>query len=156
MATAMRIEDFLRQSGVEYEIVRHPRTDSSLETAEVAHVSGDNLAKCVLTEDYRGYLMVVVPANHQVAFDLLDQELNRRLELASEDEIEEIFSDCELGAIPPIGNPYGVEVVLDDNLADREDIYFEAGDHSELIHMRGEDFRDLMFGVGHGYFSRHL
>ena len=71
MAMAMRLQDYLDRWGIEYEMVKHPHTGSSLETAEAAHVSGEKLVKCVLTEDYKGYLMVVVPASHQVEFDLL-------------------------------------------------------------------------------------
>ena len=156
MAVAMTLQDYLDRWGVDYEVVPHPYTGSSLETAEAAHVPGDKLAKCVVTEDYRGYLMVVVPASHQVEFDQLDVELDRRLELATEQELADIFTDCELGAIPPLGEAYGIDVALDSSLTDCEDVYFEAGDHTELIHLSGEDFRDLMAGAEHGHFSSHL
>ena len=156
MAVATTMQDYLGRWGVEYEVVPHPHTSSSLETAEAAHISGDQLAKCVMTEDYKGYLMVVIPASHKVEFDQLDVELDRRLELASEEELADIFTDCETGAIPPLGEAYGIDVALDDSLADCEDVYFEAGDHSELIHLRGEDFRDLMAGAERGEFSTHM
>ena len=156
MPVAMTLRDYLKRWGIDYELVRHPHSNSSLETAEAAHVSGENLAKCVLTEDYQGYLMVVLPASHQVEFERLDEELDRRLSLASEDELGDIFSDCELGAIPPLGEAYGVDVALDNNLAACEDVYFEAGDHTELIHVSGESFRDLMAGAERGQFSCHL
>jgi Ala-tRNA(Pro) deacylase len=156
MAVADTLHDYLSRWGVEYEVVPHPHTASSLETAEMAHVPGDKLAKCVVTEDYRGYLMVVVPASHQVEFSLLDEELDRHLELATEQELADIFTDCEVGAIPPLGEAYGIDVAIDDSLAECEDVYFEAGDHADLIHLNGEDFRDLMAGAEHGCFSRHL
>ena len=156
MAVAMTLQDYLNRWGVEYEVVPHPHTGSSLETAEAAHILGDKLAKCVVTEDYRGYLMVVVPASHQVEFEQLDDELDRRLELATEQELADIFTDCEIGAIPPLGEAYGIDVALDDSLTDCEDVYFEAGDHTELIHLDGEDFRDLMASAEHGRYSTHL
>lgn len=156
MAVAMTLQDYLNRWGVEYEVVPHPFTGSSLEAAEAAHVPGDKLAKCVVTEDYRGYLMVVIPASHQVEFDQLDVELDRRLELATEAELMDIFTDCEVGAIPPLGEAYGIDVALDESLTDCEDVYFEAGDHTELIHLNGDDFRDLMAGAEHGCFSTHL
>lgn len=156
MAVAMTLQDYLDQCELDYEVVHHPYTGSSLESAEAAHISGEQLAKCVLTEDYRGYLMVVVPASHQVEFDRLDEALDRRLALASEDELGDIFTDCELGAIPPLGAAYGVDVALDDSLACCEDIFFEAGDHTELIHMSGDTFRDMMSGAERGRFSSHL
>lgn len=156
MAVAMTLQDYLERWGIDYEVLRHPHSHSSLETAEAAHVSGEKLAKCVLTEDYQGYLMVVLPASHQVEFERLDEELDRRLSLASERELGSIFNDCELGAIPPLGEAYGVDVALDESLATCEDVYFEAGDHTELIHVSGEAFRDLMAGAERGRFSCHL
>lgn len=156
MAVAATLREYLNRWGVEYEIIPHARTGSSLETAEAAHVPGDKLAKCVMTEDYRGYLMIVVPASHEVEFSRLDEQLDRRLALATEEELADIFADCELGAIPPLGEAYGVDVAVDCRLAECDDIYFEAGDHAELLHLRGEDFRDLMAGAEHGNYSRHL
>jgi len=156
MAVAATLREYLNRWGVEYEVVPHAHTSSSLETAEAAHVPGDKLAKCVVTEDYRGYLVVVVPASHEVEFSRLDEQLDRRLELAAEEELADIFTDCELGAIPPLGEAYGVDVAVDHRLAECDDIYFEAGDHAELLHLRGEDFRDLMAGAEHGNYSRHL
>ncbi|HHI92713.1 MAG TPA: YbaK/EbsC family protein [Gammaproteobacteria bacterium] len=156
MAVAATLREYLNRWGVEYELVPHTHTSSSLETAEAAHVPGDKLAKCVMTEDYRGYLMVVVPASHEVEFSRLDEQLDRRLELATEEELADIFVDCELGAIPPLGEAYGIDVAVDSRLAACDDVYFEAGDHAELLHLRGEDFRDLMAGAEHGNYSRHL
>lgn len=156
MAIAMTLQDYLDRWGVEYEVVPHSHTGSSLETAEAAHVPGDKLAKCVLTEDYQGYLMVVIPASHELQFDLLDHQLDRRLELVTEPELAEIFTDCELGAIPPLGEAYGMDVALDESLLACDDVYFEAGDHEDLIHLRGEDFRDIMVGAERGQFSHHF
>lgn len=156
MAVSTTLRSYLDRWGVEYDLVPHAPTGSSQESAEAAHVPGDKLAKCVVTEDYRGYLMVVVPASHEVEFSLLDKQLNRRLELATEEELTEIFTDCEVGAIPPLGEAYGLDVAVDNKLAECEDIYFEAGDHSKLIHLRGDDFRDLMAGAEHGSYSRHM
>jgi Ala-tRNA(Pro) deacylase len=73
-----------------------------------------------------------------------------------EDEIEATFSDCECGAIPAIGDAYGVDVVLDPALTHQPDVYFESGDHEHLIHMRGEVFRDLMEHVPRTPVSHHL
>lgn len=156
MAIAMTLQEYLNRWGVDYEVVPHTHTISSLETAEAAHVPGDKLAKCVLTEDYRGYLMVVIPASHEVEFDSLDEQLDRRLVLATEPELADIFTDCEVGAIPPLGEAYGMDVALDESLLACDDVYFEAGDHEDLIHMRGDDFRDLMAGAERGRFSHHL
>jgi Ala-tRNA(Pro) deacylase len=156
MAIALTLKEYLDRWGVEYEVVRHPYAGSSLEVAEAAHIPGDKIAKPVITEDYRGYLMVVVPATHQVEFDRLDELLDRHLDMATEEELTELFTDCEAGAVPALGDAYGMDVVVDDSLAQCEDVYFESGDHATLIHLRGEDFRDLMLEAEHGSFSTHM
>lgn len=156
MAIALTLQEYLDRWGVDYDVVQHPYAGSSLKIAEAAHISGEQIAKPVVTEDYRGYLMVVVPATHQVEFEQLDALLDRHLIMATEEELADIFSDCATGAVPALGEAYGLDVALDDRLAQCEDVYFESGDHASLIHMRGEDFRDLMAEAEHGSFSTHM
>lgn len=156
MSIPKKLKEFLDSSGVYYEILSHHYTESSMDTAQTARLPGENIAKSVILEDDNGYLMAVVPATHHVQLGHLGHQLNRHLGLATEQELPNLFSDCEVGAIPPIGQAYGMEVVLDDCLAECSDIYFEAGDHTDLIHMRGEDFRHLMRDAGHGQFSQHI
>jgi Ala-tRNA(Pro) deacylase len=84
----------------------------------------------------------------------LQQELDRTLELASETEVDNLFKDCQPGAIPPLGLAYDMETVLDEALITLAKVYFEAGDHEHLAQVNGDDFRKLLSGVRHGYFSR--
>ena len=153
MAVAETVKRFLEQHSVEYDLIPHPHTGSSHETAEAAHVSEDHIAKAVIVKDTAGYAMVVVPASHWVEVEHLRKELNRDFHLATEDELAKLFSDCEAGAVPPLGPAYGVETFLDQALASLANVYFEAGDHEQLIHTTGDDFRTLLGGVRHGYYS---
>jgi Ala-tRNA(Pro) deacylase len=153
MAVADTVQRFLEQLSVEYDLVPHPHTGSSHETAEAAHVSEDHIAKAVIVKDVASYAMVVVPASNWVEVEHLRKELNRDLHLATEDELAKLFSDCEAGAVPPLGPAYGIETFLDEALISLANIYFEAGDHEQLIHMAGGDFLTLLGGVRHGYYS---
>jgi Ala-tRNA(Pro) deacylase len=153
MAVADTVQRFLDQQLVKYVLVPHPHTGSSHETAEAAHVSEDHIAKAVIVKDAAGYAMVVVPASNWVEVEHLRKELNRDLHLATEDELAKLFSDCEAGAVPPIGPAYGVETFLDEALTSLTNVYFEAGDHEQLVRTSGEDFRTLLGGVRHGYYS---
>lgn len=153
MAVANTVQRFLEENAVKYDLVAHPHTGSSHETADAAHVREDHIAKAVIVKDTAGYAMVVVPANHWVEVEHLRKELNRDLHLASEDELAKLFSDCEAGAVPPLGPAYGVETFLDQELTSLANVYFEAGDHERLVHTTGEDFRKLLGGVRHGYYS---
>ena len=153
MAIAKILQRFLELQSVKYDLVPHPHTGSSHETAEAAHVSEDHIAKAVIVKDAAGYAMVVVPASHWVEVEHLRKELNRDLHLATEDELAKLFSDCETGAVPPLGLAYGIETFLDQALTSLANVYFEAGDHEQLVHTTGEDFRTLLGGVRHGIYS---
>jgi len=153
MAVAETVQRFLEQHSVEYKLVSHPHTGSSHETAEATHVSEDHIAKAVIVKDSTGYAMVVVPASNWVEMEHLRKELNRDFHLAAEDELAKLFSDCETGAIPPLGTAYGIETFLDQELTSLANVYFEAGDHEQMVHTTGDDFRTLLSGVRHGYYS---
>jgi Ala-tRNA(Pro) deacylase len=153
MAVAETVQRFLAQHSVEYDLVSHPHTGSSHETAEAAHVREDHIAKAVIVKDTSGYAMVVVPAGNWVEVEHLRKELNRDLHLATEDELATLFSDCEPGAVPPLGPAYGIETFLDQALTSLAHVYFEAGDHEQLVHMKGDDFRALLGGVRQGHYS---
>ena len=85
----------------------------------------------------------------------LEEQLERHLELASEAELSQLFRDCEVGALPPVGAAFGIPTVVDDSLMNAPDVWFEAGDHEDLVHMRGIEFLSLFTGARHGRFSRH-
>jgi Ala-tRNA(Pro) deacylase len=144
MAIAMTVSNYLDEHGVDYDILSHPHTATSGQSAEAAHVPGTRLAKSVLLEDDGGYLMVVLPSNRQVDLGELHRQMNRSLGLATESELVRLFSDCEIGALPALGPAYGIETVVDDAIAEQPDIYFEAGDHEQLVHVSAETFSALL------------
>ena len=144
MSIAATVQTCLSQAGVQYDIIEHPRTSNSTHTAEAAHVPGAKLAKSVVLEDGDKYLMAVVPATHSVDIGALYQRLGREIGLASEEQIAKIFADCEPGAVPPLGQLYGIETILDEAFVDADDVYFEGGDHRALVHVNGSDFLKLM------------
>lgn len=156
MAVAATIQDYLESRKVAYEIITHPRTDSSLKTAESAHISGEQLAKPILLGDENSYLLAVIPATHRLELDRLNQVMARSLEMIEEDEIASTFSDCEYGVIPVLGEAYGIDTVVDASLSHEGDVYFDSGDHEHLIHLRGDDFRELLEHVPRVQVSHHL
>jgi Ala-tRNA(Pro) deacylase len=156
MAIAPTLARYLSQHHVDYDVVAHAPTRSSMQTAEQAHVPGDRLVKCVVVEDDQGYLMVTLPSTHRVKLGQLHRWLRRNIGLATESELAQLFKDCEPGAIPPIGPAYGIETLVDESLLQMDDVYFEAGDHEELIHVSGRQFRELLAGSRHGRYSYHV
>jgi Ala-tRNA(Pro) deacylase len=155
MAIAITLEKYLEKQEVEYDVTAHPRSYTSMETAQVSHVPGDRLAKSILLRDGRNFLVAVVPATHRLDLAQLGRLLKRPLEMASETEVGALFGDCEFGAIPPCGTAYGLETVVDDALIRQREVWFEAGDHEELIHVDGTQFDALMGTAEHGRISLH-
>ena len=147
MAISATLEDCLRSKGSQYEILNHPHSYCSIGTAEAAHIPGDRLAKTVLLGDEFGYVAAVLPSTYHLRLAALWKKTGRRLVLASENEMRELFKDCEVGAIPPICTAYGMQTYLDESLTQQPDVYFEGGDHEALIHMRTEQFLSLMEGT---------
>lgn len=156
MTIAATLADYLRKADVQYDLMAHPGSRSSMETAAAVHIPGDKLAKSVILEDDGGYLMAVVPATHHVQLGNLSKTLKRRLGLATERALAPLFSDCDPGALPPIGAAYGIETIIDDHLSHCEDVYFEAGTREELIHMEGKAFMQLFKHAKHGRFSHPI
>ena len=156
MAISLPLLEYLEWEGVDYELLHHAYVGGSMKTSQIAHIPGDQLAKCVVLEDEKGYLMTVLPATHHVDIDKLKHHLGRDLQFATENEIKDLFDDCSIGAIPPAVKAFGYDAVIDDSLADCKEVYFEAGDHAELVHMKGEDFNALMADMPHYSFSQHI
>jgi Ala-tRNA(Pro) deacylase len=156
MAIATTLKTFLDGHGVEYEVVKHAHTPSASRSAQAAHVPGDTLAKAVVLENHGRHMLAALPATHRLQLGRLHQELGEHVGLATEAEMEDLFPDCERGAVPALGTAYGLETLLDDSLASQDDIYIEGGDHESLVHLSGEAFRSLLGQVRHGDFSTHI
>jgi Ala-tRNA(Pro) deacylase len=152
MTIASTVKSYIEGRGVAYELIDHPVTGSSHETAEATHIDEGHLAKAVIVQDAEGAVMAVVPGNAWVALSAVGKELDRKLELSVENQAARHFPDCDAGAIPPLGPAYGMETVLDEAFVSLAYVYFESGDHRTLIKVDGADFLDLLSGVRRGRF----
>lgn len=152
MSIAPQLRQFLDEAQADYDIVDHRPTQSALDSARSANIPAQRLAKAVLLDtDEEEHLLAVIPADRRVELSELRSELGRKPRLSNEAEIGKLFRDCEVGAVPPVG--YGVTTIIDDSLDQQPDLYFEAGDHKSLVHMRREQFSQLTKGARHGQFS---
>jgi Ala-tRNA(Pro) deacylase len=121
-----KLLEYLQENGVDFELVDHPQAYAARDVAFKTGVRGSEFAKTVLVKLDGLMAMAVVPAEHK------------------EDEFEERFPDCELGAMPPFGNLYSMRVIVEERLGDAETITFNAGSHTEAITMAYTDFVDLV------------
>lgn len=144
MSIAPKVRDHLNRTGVEYSIVHHPKTFSSLASAHSAHVAAKEVAKAIIVHDGEKYRMCLIPASHKLVLQWLNETMHGDYRLVSEDEIGDIFEDCEVGAIPALGQLYGLPVTWDRSLGKLDDLYFEAGDHKDLVHVNHAGFMQLL------------
>jgi Ala-tRNA(Pro) deacylase len=141
---AKRLKEFLDGNHVKYVTVSHSRAFTAQDVAESAHVSGKELAKCVMVRIDGRMAMVVVPAASRVDFDRLKLAAGAKfVELANEREFKDMFPECEVGAMPPFGGLYGLDTYASDRLAEQREIAFNAGSHTELIKLSYQDFERL-------------
>ena len=140
-----KLLDFMNESGVDYEFIDHPRAYAAEDVARKAGVDGHSFVKTVLVRLDGLMAMALVPASFKVNFNLLREAAGASsIVLALEHEFEERFPDCSLGAMPPFGNLYGMDVYADGSLTDEETIAFNAGTHREVITMTWDDYEALV------------
>jgi Ala-tRNA(Pro) deacylase len=153
MAIATTLKSYLEDHHVHYDMVKHPHSSSALESAHSANLPSHQVAKAVVLEDSKGYIVSVVPSTNRLDMEWVNESLGRNLKMAAEDELPDLFKDCEVGAVPALSNAYGLDVIWDEQLTNASEIYIEAGDHENLIHMHGDEFCKLMKDLPHSIIS---
>ena len=137
----MDIRAFLRSQHIPFEMLLHQPMPSATRLARCMHVPGGRVAKGVLVRLESGYALAVLPATHRIDLPRLAEVLgNPDARLATEDEVERIFFDCERGALPPFGRLYGLRTVVDSSLAAWSDIIVEGNMRHEGLKLRFRDF----------------
>jgi Ala-tRNA(Pro) deacylase len=154
MTIAPTLQRYLDQN-VTYEAIPHEPTLSSMRTAEACHISGDGLAKAIVLRRDGGYMLAVLPASHHIRLAELRRQIGDNVDLADEKEIDALFRDCAHGAVPPIGECYGLDVIVDDSIQEQPEVYLESGDHETLLHMSQAQFTRVTGQARHGRFSVH-
>lgn len=152
----MKLDEFLTNQQVPFERLPHRTAYTANRIAQLLHVPGKEMAKSVLLRSKRGYILAVLPATCQVDLTKVEGDVvDDDVALASEAEMEQIFNDCERGAIPPFGSQYRVATVVDDSLTSERRIVFEGQNHEEAIRMAFRDYVSLEHPrIGH--FACHM
>ena len=155
MTVAPTLERYLTSKNIEYDVIMHEPTMSSSRTAEACGISGEQLAKAVVLRDENGFVLAILPASHHIRLSNLKRRLGFNVALATEQDIEQLFEDCAQGAVPPAGECYGPDVIVDDSIEAQPEIYLEGGDHATLIHLSHAQFASFTEQARRGRFSVH-
>ena len=156
MGIAISLKQYLDEHDVDYELINYPYASTSMDIAREAHVPPEKIAKCIMLEDEGGYVMAVCSASSRIQLGNLYREINRRLEFASENDLEDIFYGYGLTVVSPIGDLYVTDVVIDEDLLAESDVYFEGLNNEELIHIYADAFDSLMHDAERASFSHPM
>lgn len=139
-----QVTQYLDQKGVAYHVLQHAPAFTAQQVAQAAHIHGVKLAKSVLVEADGILMLVVIPACHHLVLGALEHELGlSHIELATEQQLDKHFFQCQEGAAPPLSGLYGIPVYMAQVLRDQDEIIFNAGRHDELIKMAMQDYLDF-------------
>lgn len=141
----MGVIEFLDKSGVNYKLSEHKPTFTAQHMAAEEHEPGRYVAKPVVVRVDGKNVMFVLAANCKIDLKSLKRQLEAgEVELLSEEELSNIFTDCELGAEPPFGNLYDLPTIIDNTIDEDDHIVFQAGSHNKAIHMKMDDYKKLV------------
>jgi Ala-tRNA(Pro) deacylase len=153
MSIAPTLQLYLDRKHVQYDLVAHAATMASMPTADACHIPADRLVKGVVLRTRESYVLAILPASRHIHHTGVKERLGEEFALATERELDQLFEDCAHGAIPPIGECYGLDVLVDDSIREQPDIYFEGGDHTTVVHMSQAQFARLTGDAPHGHFG---
>lgn len=149
MEIAQSVARYLQSRQIPYDVIAHAPTQSAMQTARSAHIAPIQVAKAVVVKEDDHFIMCILPATHLLILEWLDREREGKHRLALESELAGLFPDCAPGAVPALGQVYGMKVIWDNSLNNHDEIYFEAGDHRHLVHLAKQEFMNLMCTVEH-------
>ena len=145
MPIMKRLKDLLDDAKISYEVYNHPLAYTAQEIAQKQHFPGDEMAKVVMLVVDGNLVMGVVTASEKVYLPTVRKNLGAKdVHLATEDEFTSRFPGCEIGAMPPFGNLFGIRVIVDPEIANDKYIYFNAGNHVQTVRLAYKDFSALV------------
>ncbi|WP_354676857.1 aminoacyl-tRNA deacylase [Cupriavidus plantarum] len=159
MTMATTLARSLTRKQARFETVRRVRGPASTHPESPTpntYIPGDRLARTVLLEDARGYVIAVLPSTHRLRLSEICAQSGRALKRVHGDGVREVFRDCAFDALPPIGMLHDTPTWIDDSLLLHGDVYFESGDREEVVHMTTAEFGALLADARHGHFSHRM
>lgn len=145
MANPERLKQFLGEKNIRFETITHPEAFTAQEVAHAIHKTGKVLAKTVVVEADGKIMMTVVPAHHKVDLGAVKKVLGAKdVHLVPETKLRELFPECDLGAMPPIGPLYSLPVVVSKALAEKPEIIFNACTHTDCLMVKYADYEKVV------------
>ena len=140
-----KLKEVFDQAKISYEVYNHPRAFTTQEIAARQHITGRAMAKVVVLRVDGSFIMAVLPSNRMISFGNVKTSLGaKEVALATEEQFAILFPECEIGAMPPFGNLFGLPVYADPAMSRYDFIYFNAGNHLQTVRIKYEDYKRLV------------
>jgi len=157
MAISTQLDSYLTEHCIPYQVIVHEHSASSIGSAIMANIPLNQIAKAVILKDHEDRkLMAVLPAKNKISFSAINDNLRGSYKLLKEQEVNRMFSDCEHGAIPPVGDAFNMHMICDEMLDQLEYVYIEAGDHRTLLRISHKDYETIAAKSKHLRFSSEV
>ena len=157
MTISTRLDSYLTTHNIPYQVIEHAHSASSVGSAIMSKIPLNQIAKAVILKDHEDRkLMAVLPAKNKISLSIINENLMGSYQLLKEQEVYQMFSDCEHGAIPPVGDAFNMHMICDEVLDQLDYIYIEAGDHRKLLRISHEDYKKMAANSKHLRFSSEL
>ncbi len=141
MSVAKRVKEVLDREKIPYKVEEHDVAYTAQEVAAATHIRGKEMVKCVVVVVDGKHVLAAMPASRKVDWPALKKALGAQsVRLAEEKEFASEFPDCEIGAMPPFGTLYDLELLAADPLKTDDEIAFNAGNHREVLRMKRADW----------------
>jgi len=145
MPILKKLKEALDEAKITYEVYNHALAYTAQEIAAKQHFPGKEMAKVVMLDVDGALVMGVIPGSRKISLDLVRANLGaKNARLATEEEFIARFPNCEIGAMPPFGNLFGLKVYVDAALEQDDNIYFNAGNHVQTVRLKYADFAYLV------------
>ena len=156
MSTSITIRRYLDRQDVRYATVPCGEAIETVLKIGSEDIPANSIAKAIILKDLRGMVMAVIPGPHDLDLEALNRQLHRNLRIADPKDYQSIFADCSPNVLPPLGEAYGFETIIDDSLLDKDLVYFVSGNNNELIRISGHDFQLLHSNAWYGNTFSHI
>jgi Ala-tRNA(Pro) deacylase len=157
MTISCRLDSYLAEQNISFQVIEHEHSASSIGSAIMAQIPLNQIAKAVILKDHEDRkLMAVLPAKNKISLSAINDELMGSYTLLKEKEVYRMFSDCEHGAIPPVGDAFNMHMICDELLDKLDYVYIEAGDHCNLLRINHKDFATMAANSKHLRFSNEV
>lgn len=156
MSIALKIKELLEKERISYQVLEHNLAYTALEVAETVHLPGHQVVKSVIVNGDGKWMLCVLPSTHKIDFEKLKNVFSlKEASLANEGKVASLFPGCDVGAMPPFGQPSGLQIYVDTDLQENETIAFNAGTHTDMLKIKFKDYLRIAKPL-FGDFSVHI